>query len=365
MITVITGQPGSGKTALLVSMLENFKGRPIVVMGIPDLKVEHQPAPPVKEWVEWRKSPEDENLSLPYFLFPENAVVVIDECQRVFRPRAVGSKVPAEVAAFETHRHTGVDFILITQHAGLIDPNIRKLVGKHIHIRVTPFGRYLYEWTELGDPESSTSRELAARSSYKLPKKTFGLYKSAELHTKVSRKIPMYAWVFAFTVIGAIGGSWYFYQRMQAKLHPEPITLHPGTKPDNLSGKPKDHKQTIAEYHEDRQPRIKEFHHTAPVYDGVTKVTDAPWPVGCITSKGIDRQTGETFDRCRCIDQQGNKYATTDAVCRQIVSNGIFKDWGKNDQTRMPQADGADVLPSAQKSISTPLDTSRQPGNVS
>jgi len=340
MITVITGQPGSGKTALLVSMLEKYKGRPIVVMGIPELKVEHQAAPPVKEWVEWRKSPEDENLSLPYFLFPENAVVVIDECQRVFRPRAAGSKVPAEVAAFETHRHTGVDFILITQHAGLIDPNIRKLVGRHIHIRVTPFGRYLYEWTELGDPESTTSRELAARSSYKLPKKTFDLYKSAELHTKVSRKIPMYAWLFLITVIGAIGGSWYFYQRMQAKLHPvsEPVTN--SGKPVGNMQQPA-HKMTLAEYHEERQPRLKELQHTAPVYDGVTKVTDAPWPVGCMTSKGFDRATGQDFDRCRCIDQQGNSYATSDSMCRQIVKNGIFKDWGKVEQARTAQPAGS------------------------
>lgn len=343
MITVITGQPGSGKTALCVSMLEKYSGRPIVVMGIEDLKIEHQPAPPVKDWVEWRVSPEDPNLSLPYFLFPQNAVVVIDECQRVFRPRAPGSKVPAEVAAFETHRHTGVDFILLTQHAGLIDPNIRKLVGKHIHVRVTPFGRYLYEWTELGDPESSSSRELAARSTYRLPKKAFSLYKSAELHTKVSRKMPMYVWLFALMVLLAVGGAFYLYNRMQSKLNPAPIT---STAPGHVApGSAASPKMTVAEYHSTRKPRVEGFAHTAPIYDGVTKVTDAPWPVGCMTTKGFDRQKGEYVDRCRCIDQQGNRYVTPDAICRQIVQNGIFKDWGKGEQTRTAQPAGA-VLPS-------------------
>lgn len=360
MITVITGQPGSGKTALCVSMLDKIKDRPIVVMGIPDLKIDHQPAPPVNDWVEWRKSPEDPNLSLPYFLFPENAVVVIDECQRVFRPRAAGSRVPAEVAAFETHRHTGVDFILLTQHAGLIDPNIRKLVGKHIHVRVTPFGRQLYEWTELGDPESPTSRELAARSSYKLPKKSFGLYKSAELHTKVSRKIPMYAWLFAFMVIAAIVGSVVFYKRMQERINPTPTASSSPGHASASSNAPA-HKLTPVEYVAERKPRIEGLHHTAPAYDGITKPVDAPWPVGCMTTNGFDKLVGKYVDRCRCIDQQGNRYDTTDALCRQIVKNGIFKEWGQQDTTRTAKPAGADQsAPTRETSVSlVPADNPR------
>lgn len=361
MITVITGQPGSGKTALCVSMLEKYKGRPIVVMGIPELQVDHQPAPPVADWVEWRTSPEDPNLSLPYFLFPENAVVVIDECQRVFRPRAAGSRVPAEVAAFETHRHTGVDFILLTQHAGLIDPNIRKLVGKHIHIRVTPFGRQLYEWTELGDPESSSSRELAARSSYRLPKKAFGLYKSAELHTKVSRKIPMYAWVFGVTLICAVVGSVVFYKRIQERINPAPIASNSLGQSKASSGTDAKHVQTPAEYVQDRKPRVEGLHHTAPAYDGLTKPVDAPWPVGCLTTSGFDKLVGKYVDRCRCIDQQGNHYETTDAICRQIVKNGIFKEWGQQETTRTAKPAGADQsAPIRETSVSlVPADNPR------
>jgi len=133
-VVIVTGQPGSGKTALTVDMIANdpqFKGRPLFVMGIPDLKVPHITCPPVDEWTEYRTSPEDPSLDLAYFTFPENALVVIDEAQRVYRPRPTGTRVPPEVAAFETHRHLGVDFILLTQHPGLIDSNIRKLVGRH------------------------------------------------------------------------------------------------------------------------------------------------------------------------------------------------------------------------------------------
>ena len=94
-VIVVTGQPGSGKTAHVVDMLahdEQFIGRPVFVMGIPDLTLPVIQAPPVEQWVEYRKSPEDENLELAYFTFPENSLVVIDEAQRVYRPRAVGSR---------------------------------------------------------------------------------------------------------------------------------------------------------------------------------------------------------------------------------------------------------------------------------
>ena len=226
-VILVTGQPGSGKTAHVVDLLahdEQFNGRPIFVMGIPDLTLSVIQAPPVDQWVEYRQSPEDPNLELAYFTFPENSLVVLDEAQRVYRPRPVGSKVPGEVAAFETHRHLGIDFISISQHAGLIDSNIRKLVGRHIRIRVTALGRYRYEWTELGDPESYSSRELAARQKYVLPKRAFGLYKSSELHTKIKAEIPFFVWIFLVATMSAISlGGWAVY-RVKQRTNPEPET---------------------------------------------------------------------------------------------------------------------------------------------
>ena len=207
MIILVTGQPGSGKTAHVVDMLANdaqFQNRTLICGGIPDLLLPHEVVPPVAEWTELRKAPEDETLELAYFTFPQNAVIVVDEAQRIYRPRALSSKVPPEVAAFETHRHTGVDFILITQHPGLLDPNIKKLVGKHIHIAVTPFGRYRYEWTKCVDPESKTERDIAARSKYTLPKRAFSLYKSSELHTKIKVRMPGYVYLLGIALIACL-----------------------------------------------------------------------------------------------------------------------------------------------------------------
>lgn len=85
-ITMVTGLPGSGKTAHVVDLLahhDDYKGRPLFVMGIPDLQIEHNPTPPLAEWTELRPSPEDPQILLPYFTFPPGSVVVIDEAQRV------------------------------------------------------------------------------------------------------------------------------------------------------------------------------------------------------------------------------------------------------------------------------------------
>lgn len=349
-VMLVTGQTGGGKTALVVDMLansEDFKGRPLFVMGIPELKLDHCTVPPVSEWTEFRVSPEDDSIHLPYFVFPEGSVIVIDEAQRVFRPRPVGSKVPPEVQAFETHRHTGVDFILLTQHPNLLDSNIRKLINRHIHIRVTALGRYSFEWTECGDPESTTSRQIAARKKYNLPRRSFDLYKSSQLHTKIERSIPLYVWMFGIALLMAAFLAAYGYKRVSDKVDGgqpvETINQAAGkiTKPKSDSSSAK----TPAQYIASHQPRIAGLAHTAPIYDSITTPTDAPFPVGCMISKG----------NCRCIDQQGNKYETTYSICIQIVQNGIFRSWSSKEQKQDVAAPPTgQMLPALQAAIRDP-----------
>lgn len=340
-VIVITGQPGSGKTAKCVDMLAfdaQFKGRPLFVGGIPDLKIEHEPVPPVTEWTEARPSPEDPTIIQHYFTFPPNAVVVIDEAQRIFRPRAASSKVPAEVQAFETHRHTGIDFVLLTQHPGLLDSNIRKLAGRHIHIAVTPMGRYSYEWTKCVDPESKTERDIAARDKYILPKRAFALYKSSELHTKIKVRLPFYIYLFAIALIILAGLSYYLYGRIFNKS--ESLTV------SKLNGETgtKTGPMTTQEYLTAEVPRVAGLYHTAPKYDDLTKPTDAPWPSICVSVAAWRDKPAS----CRCLDQQGNKYQAPLGLCNQIANNGIFKDWGRAEEKRFPEK-----LEKPQKSEST------------
>jgi zona occludens toxin (predicted ATPase) len=192
MITIITGVPGMGKTALLVQMLlandKASNARPVFVMGIPDLKIEHIKAPPVEDWTEKRQDPDDPSLMLDYFTFPPNSYLILDEAQRVYRPRASGTKVPPYVAALETHRHTGLDIILLTQKPNLLDVNVRHLCGRHIHIRDTILGRKLYEWPEYNDTDNKANLDAATKRAFKPPKESFKYYKSSEMHTKQKRR---------------------------------------------------------------------------------------------------------------------------------------------------------------------------------
>lgn len=348
MIILITGVPGSGKTSLALDMLvygDDFKNRPLFVMGVPELKIEHSQVPPVEEWTTLRASPEDESILLPYFTFPENAVILVDEAQRIYRPRAAASKVPAEVAAFETHRHTGVDFILLTQHPSLIDANVRKLVGRHIHVHISALKRELCEWPRLGDVDSSTDRGLAARRDYKPPKRVFDLYKSAEAHTKIKRTLPKMFYLLIFMIPLAILLGWYSMSRIKSRMGPESQTQVQGQigqgaipfagieKQSSGSGAPK----TTAQYIEEQTPRLPGLAHTAPVYDNITQPVDAPVPAGCIISARLKA--------CRCVDQQGNNYHTTQEVCIQIVKNGIFIPWKKQDLAQAPQAGSTQTKP--------------------
>lgn len=318
-LTLVTGATGSGKTAYVVSLLKEMKDRPIFVMGVPELQIEHYPCPPVSEWVEHRADPDDPSLSLPYFSFPPNAVVVLDEAQRVYRPRSVGSKVPPEVAAFETRRHTGVDFVLITQHPTFIDSNVRKLVTRHVHIHSTFLGAYRLEWVGLGEPDVKTSRDLASRVKYKPPAKVFGLYKSAELHTKPVVKRPWYFFALPVLAVAVVGGGVVLYDRFKAKTAGPVVTAEQSSKPVDKKAGPapgqKPETLTTAEYIAQQQPRIAGLLHTAPVYDALTTPVDVPVPQGCVSSK----KTG-----CKCYDQRGNHYRTTPAICQQFMEGGIF-----------------------------------------
>lgn len=366
MITLITGTPGAGKTALAVAMLLEEKGtRPLFISGIPELKIDHQQVPPVDEWTEEVPTPEDPNFKKPQFTFPPQSIIVVDEAQNIYRPRAVSSKVPPYVAAFETHRHTGVDFWLITQHPGLLDSNIRKLVGRHVHIRNTPLGRYLYEWPECGEPESKTSRQLSASRRYKLPKKVFGLYKSATVHLKHRARIPVaFYMLFACLAIAAFIG-YRIYLRYQEVTQTNPfdpsrsVPTAPGSPASGGASPQVNPRLTPQQYVEALEPRLHQLAHTAPVYDEITRPTRVPVPAGCVS----------TPTRCQCYTQDATPYAVDESLCRQVVKGGLFLTFDPEGQRRATDhgsarardvssanGPGPQAIPVAQALVTTPYE---------
>lgn len=209
MIYLITGTPGAAKTLysvaklipeLLNAKIDNFNGRRrLLVDGIPELAFDHVPLSPchvveegnnktlrcaegqgVNTWVEWCQ-PAD--------------LIVIDEAQRYFRPRTMGSKVPDYIAHLETHRHKGIDFVFITQNPMLIDQNIRRLVNQHFFIRRiwSLKASMVYQWD--GCHADHSGLDVAQKSVFRFPQSAFTQYKSSELHIKPRAKIPLLLYI--------------------------------------------------------------------------------------------------------------------------------------------------------------------------
>lgn len=193
MLTLITGTPGAGKSLHAVwdfaravpgSFLEDEKKQKVprkLYSNIKDLLVEHQhiTADDLNRWHEWAK-PAD--------------VILFDEVQEVWRPRGLGSKVPECIAKLETHRHAGVDLILVTQHPQLLDQNIRRLVNQHVHLRRIAQGVAMrYEWDHCSNV--GQIRNALQSGVWWYPKGAYKLYKSSQLHTKTTAKLPKIIWV--------------------------------------------------------------------------------------------------------------------------------------------------------------------------
>lgn len=305
MITLITGTPGAGKTLYAVHSIlqEEGKGsRPIFVDGIPELKTRHEPAQDIQSWHEWA---------------PDGALIVIDEVQRIWRPANSAAKVPQSIAELETHRHRGIDFVVITQHPNLMHANVRKLVGRHIHLRRTALGTYLYEWPEATNPEARTN---ATRIRWSHPKESFGLYKSASEHTKVKHRMPMAVYVFGGAVVLLLGGVTFAVTSIGSKIGSNPYAeqVPSGTPTPSSPGAPT---SRISDFQAPMEnpviaftPIYSDVPHSAPAYAGLVKVAAAPRIDSCVASR----------IRCICYTQQVTRLQISEDLCRRIAAGEQF-----------------------------------------
>lgn len=301
MIDLITGTPGAGKTLFAISTVKakaEKENRPVYYSGIADLTLPWNEIDPEK-----------------WFDCPANSIIVLDECQRLFRPRGNGSKVPDFVSELETHRHKGLDLVFITQHPMLIDSNVRRLVGKHFHVsrRFGMARSSIFEFESCKDQPLSKVSNATARLEWSYPKEAFTWYKSAEVHT-VKRRIPAKFFIVIFAIIALISAVWWFVDRWSAKVSGSDVAQVQGVKgsASNPVKLPDPY-----QYFKDQQPRIEGLAHTAPIYDKVTAPITAPVPSLCVASAS----------KCQCFSQQATRLGMPDDMCRSIVANGYFKDW--------------------------------------
>lgn len=316
MIYLVTATPGSGKTLWTLdyfTKLAKAEDRQIYSSGIP-LTDEGKEA---TGWLELDK-PEE------WYKLPAGAIIIIDECQRIFGRRPTGGKVPEHVSQFETHRHLGLDIVLITQGPQLLDSHIRPLVGKHIHL-LRIFGSksaQVLTWDGIQQNPNSQGAKTACLDKRKFlhPKKVYGWYKSSEMHTH-KLAIPNKFWLLIACIFLAIGSSWYAWNRLKgqaAPLKPDAVatTTSPGQSGNqpNGSSPPEKKPLTPKEWVEQRRPRVVNMPESAPIYDDIAQPQTFPKLSACM-------QMG---DDCKCYSQQGTKIHVPLVQCMQYVKDGWF-----------------------------------------
>ena len=318
MITLITGTPGSSKTLNALDLILNdpaFKDRPVYFYNVNLL----QPGIALG----WKTI--DLDQAKTWYELPEGAVIVLDECQDLFPPEKFGNKVPEHIRQLNTHRHLGIDLVLITQHPKLIDTKVRRLVGQHFHYK-RQFGlqsatRFTFQECA-DDPNDYFAQKGATKTRKRFNKKLYGLYKSAEVHTH-KRKIPWLVW--GLLVLLVITGYLIYsvvnnFGQVDAKPINEPTTSNglfspPGQPAPVPRNDEANRTLTKEQYLAQWTPRLKTVPHSAPVYDEVYKVRDFPRPQ-CILR--------EKTDTCRCYTQQATPLDVPEDQCRQIVANGYW-----------------------------------------
>lgn len=297
MMTMITGLPGSCKTLYTVDKLL----RPLVTAiikhtgedgverehkrrifsNINGLLLEHEKIDlkQLDDWHKWAK-PGD--------------VIVADEFQKQWPLAATGSKVPDCIQALETHRHMGVDFILITQHPMLVHVNVTRLVGRHLHMRRLGNMGFatVYEWD--GCSRTLLYKNCMAKGPYRFNRKAFDLYKSAEVHTKQPRKLPSLLYGIALGVGGLVYAVPTVSTRLQERLNPQSL-LEQTAKAEEGSG--------AAVSAHGTQPLAP------PAQSQPAPVSQAPAPLpvdGCAASA----------QRCTCYSARGVIVPVPEHVCR-------------------------------------------------
>lgn len=331
MITLVTGAPGTGKSAYTLSiMLELLaQKRPLFVHGVQGLTIPHRlvkcssPAcmvcpslPPdvqkrirsADDWDKWA---------------PKGAILWWDEVQHIHRPRSSGAKVPDNVAGYETHRHRGLDFFLTTQHPRLIDSNVRNLIGRHCHLVSSWKGRTMWEWPECSDGLSNKSD--AVKNKYTLPKHVFPLYKSSQLHTKPFKKVPQVVYLFAAVVVVALVLVGRLYFRLDTMLSgdkPAPVDQSATSTalPLDQAARPPGQVVSVLNLSKfdvtpnEKTPYIAE---SAPAFVDLVKPVTFPKLSGCAFKRNDP-------DDCRCYTQQGTRYLVSGDMCRSFVKYGKF-----------------------------------------
>lgn len=244
------------------------------------------------------------------------SIICFDEFQKFWPPRPNGAPIPPDLQTLDTHRHMGVDFILVTQNCMNVDRHILGLVDRHLHVRrvANMNMAVVYEW----DHASKTLlyKNSLTKSPWRYDKSVFKLYKSAELHTKQKRRLPGLVW---FLVAGLAGAA-YAGPTLYNRIHDRAL----GIKPENSAAVPDDPKPgQKLEYSKDGiKYTVEKSVSSVPVVPAsgaigagvVTAAVLPPEPSGCF----------QLAKKCGCMDVAGKPVQVEPGFCEaHILGNAV------------------------------------------
>lgn len=258
----------------------------------------------VEKWPEWKSSGD---------------LIIVDEVQRIWRPRVGSSAAPESVTGLETHRHYGLDFWLISQGPHLFDNFIRLLVGRHVHLVSRWSGRTQYEWPEC--KQDVQSRADAVIRPYRLPAHVYDMYDSAEVHTKQDKRKPISFYVTIAALVLAVVTVAFVVHRIKSKMTQatETMTAPELTSNNSASNQPGSTNAAKAPpkaTFPDFTPSIPTIPESAPAYAHLIHVSAAPILAGCV----INNLT----DNCQCYTNQATPYQVLQDYCKEMVKGHRF-----------------------------------------
>lgn len=351
MITLVTGSPGHGKTQRALWMLLNdlrFKGRVVLYANVRGLIVDD---PRIANWIPLEDIKQWDTA-------PQGAIIFVDECHQsgFFPVRGVG-KPPKHIEDLATHRHLGLDFLLVTQNGKNMDVFVRRLVELHVHCKRPAQLPYtnIYEFQGFTDRDDHIPTDSALRHErWKLDKDIWSLYESTVENTAKS-KLPRIVWALPVLALLAFGSVYFMYssfksyskkaddlaksatvapvaEKTVAKPLPASSTseppfslsrLSPAQRVDYLMHESRD-------WSLERVPLNADYPESSPVYDDVRVIRTFPRVSGCAASK----------DTCRCVDQQGTPAKVSTTACYDFVINGRFDPYREESQKSLGDREG-------------------------
>lgn len=333
MITVITGTPGAGKTLYAIEKLllpvvgKTVKGRNAegaeveyerkIYTNINGLQIDHElidggDNQGLRDWHQWAKP---------------GSLIVFDEVQKVWPPRPNGSKIPDDVQALDTHRHLGVDFVLITQNVLNFDRHIHALAGRHLHVRRVANMKLatVYEWDHVS--RGLLYSKSIVKSAWRYSPKVFKLYKSSELHTKNPRRIPGLVWFLLVAMVALVVLGPVVYSRVKQRTAGDAtapkdqqknvpgVSASPSANPaaGGSVGAVEGVGMKLPDERVDFIPRLSDRPWTAPAFDELRRVVRMPLIEGALC---VD-------DFCKCYSA-GKRIDVESEACKAWIERRPF-----------------------------------------